>query len=360
MVEICGRRVKIRTGTKSQTVSICDIENLEGRYECIVRLPPPFVSASVLLGKKVSSIQDLIAYLERHHSGQIEQRSGTRRSASLPRELINRHSLVALFQSARVNRLRDLAATAAELSEDQLHCLFEQQKQTAPRRESRSYFVGHTGRTTSGNETNRREEHLAIALWSAYRRSGLPLPDGTILFPLDYQLPLKASRDKANLGVGKVDLFCVDAGGEPWVAELKVPSAETSRADSPLKALLEALAYCAILDPNMEKLSHESIEVMGEMGDLLHAVRPIRPNLLILAPSEYWDALDNARSDYLWRDPVLALSHRIELALKIRVRLVRMDNCQWEMPTSGYPRLVKHPNFNWVSKVPNPTSRSPQ
>lgn len=360
MVEICGRRVKIRMGAKSQTVNICDSENPVGRYEYIVRLPPPFISKSELLGKKVSSIEELLAILERDHSGNVKQSQATGPSISPSSQPVNLHSLVELFRSAKVNRLSDISATAAELSEDQLLCLFEQQKQTAPRRKSRSYFVGHTGRTTSGNETNRREEHLAIALWSAYRRSGLPLPDGIILFPLDYQLPLKASRDKANLGVGKVDLFCVDAEGEPWVAELKVPSEATSRADSPIKAVLEALAYCAILDPNMEKLSYDNIKVMGKMGDLHHAVRPTRPNLLILAPSEYWDALDHARSDYLWRDPVLALCRRIELALKIRVRLVSMDNCQWEMPTSGYPRLVKHPNFNWVSKVPNPASRSPQ
>jgi hypothetical protein len=91
-----------------------------------------------------------------------------------------------------------MAVAASTLSEALL-LRFEQQRKAAPCRGlPRSYFVGHTGKTTSGASTNRREEHLAIALWVAYRESVFAMPDGATLFPVDYQLPLKSHRDEAN------------------------------------------------------------------------------------------------------------------------------------------------------------------
>lgn|GEM_PF-1486760 len=327
MVEICGRRIKILSRAKSQTVNICDTSNLNGQYEYTVRIFSPFVSKEVLLGKNFSSIQDLVEYLECDHSGKIERgptilQSGSTTSPDV--ELVNRHCLVELFKTPKVNSFALFAAEAEALSEDTILRLFEQQKQTSPCRGSRlQYFVGHTGRTTSGANTNRREEHLAIAIWNDYRESGFVLPDETILFPMDYQLPLKSAGDKANAGIGKVDLFCVDAEGEPWIAELKVHSGGKQPVDTPLKALLQALAYCAILEPNMNNLSLESNE---KKAKLLHFVRPSRPSLLILAPSEYWDACDQKTKESPWRKPLLALSQRIGLALNIKVLFLRMDN----------------------------------
>jgi hypothetical protein len=86
--------------------------------------------------------------------------------------------------------------------------------------------------------------------------------------------------------------------------------------DTPLKAMLEALAYCATLDREMRDLSHESDD---KKGTLLHVVCPTRPNLLVLAPAEYWDLCDLAGSCRSWREPLQAVCRRIELALKIRV-----------------------------------------
>lgn len=259
------------------------------------------------------------------------------------------HPLVELFRSAEVNSFASSALAASALSEDELLLRFEQQRKGAPYRGlHRPYFRRHTGKTTSGLATNRREEHLAIALWSAYRGTGFALPDGTILFPVDYQLPLKSRRDEANALLGKVDLFCGEAEGEPWISEVKIHSARNGRVDTPLKALLEALAYCATLDADMRCVSRESDD---KKRTLLHVVRPIRPNLLILAPSEYWDVCDRAETSHRWKKPLRALVQRIELALRVKVRFVRMDNCRWEMLISGMPRLIGSPVFNWA--IPN-------
>ncbi len=255
------------------------------------------------------------------------------------------HPLVELFRSAEVNSFASSALAMGALSEDELLLIFEQQRRTAPHRGlHRSYFVGHNGKTTSGRATNRLEEQLAIALWRAYRQSGFALPDGIVLFPVEYQLPLKSHRDKGNAGLGKVDLFCVESEGEPWITEMKVCSVGNERVDTPLKALLEALAYCAILDADMQYLSRET----DNKKRRLRTVSPLRPNLLILAPSEYWDRCELAESRHCWREPLQALSRRIELTFRIKVRFVRMDNCQWEMTASGMPRLTEFPFFNWA------------
>jgi hypothetical protein len=73
MIQICGRHVKVRTGTKSQTVNICSTANAHGPYDYIVRLRPPFVSTETLLSQNFSSIQDLVRYLERRHFGETER-----------------------------------------------------------------------------------------------------------------------------------------------------------------------------------------------------------------------------------------------------------------------------------------------
>ncbi len=354
MIDICGRKVKIQTGAKSQTVNICNRANICGQYDYIVRLRPPFITADALLNQRFNSIPDLVQYLERHHAGEIERTPQTPRTAvpeigSKTEEaaaLSGLHPLIELFRSAEVNSFGSFGVAASVLSEDELASRFERERKAAPYRGlHRSYFVGHTGRTTSGAPTNRREEQLAIALWLAYQASGFALPDGSFLFPIDYQLPLKSHRDQANAGLGKIDLFCADSGGEPWICELKVHSVRDGRVETPLKGLLEALAYCATLDADMRLLSRESDD---KKRMLLHVVSPERPNLMVLAPAEYWKCCNVAGTPYSWAEPLQAVSRRIEEALKLRVRFVRMDNCRWEMTSSGEPRLVDLPSFNWA------------
>jgi hypothetical protein len=356
MILICGRKVKVQTGTKSQTVNICSSANIHGQYDHTVRLRPPFISTETLLRQTFSSIEDLVRYLERHNLGEIEQTPAIRsscatqiRSNIAPTAGNSRNPLIELFRSAEVNSFASLALAASALSENELFLRFEHQGKAAPYRGlHRSYFVGHTGKTTSGVSTNRREEHLAIAIWRACRESGFALPDGTILFPVDYQLPLKSHRDEANAGLGKIDLFCVESAGEPWISEVKIHSVRNGRVDTPLKALLEALAYCATLDADMRYLSRESDD---EKRMLLHAVSPMRPNLLILAPAEYWDLCDLEESRHYWKQALQALRRRVELAFKIRVRFVRIDDCLWEMTPSGMPSLIGSPVFNWALPI---------
>jgi|SRR5579872_132200 len=80
--DICGRKIKVHARTKSQTVNVCSSANILGQYDYIVRLRPPFISPATLLSQNFNSIEDLVRYLERHHSGETERRPVTRAASA--------------------------------------------------------------------------------------------------------------------------------------------------------------------------------------------------------------------------------------------------------------------------------------
>jgi len=82
MLEICGRRVKVVTGKKTQTVNICTSINKDGIYDYIVRLNQQFISPDTLRNKEFSTIDDLVRYLQVHHFGDIEMTPVTRPAGS--------------------------------------------------------------------------------------------------------------------------------------------------------------------------------------------------------------------------------------------------------------------------------------
>ncbi len=257
MIQICGRSVKVQTGAKTQTVNICTSANINGQYDYRIRLRPPFIKAETLLFENLGTIDDLVDYLVRQHQGDIEQRPASRPNI-VTSSANNRHPLTVLFQTAEVNNFASSRLVAEALTDGELRLKFKQQLEAAPYRGlHKDYFVGHMGRITAGVATNRREEHLAIALWRDYRKDGFVLPDDTRLFPVDYQLPLKSHRDEENAGLGKIDLFCAESAGDSWICELKIRPAGGGRVETPMKAMIEALAYCGTLDADMRCFRHD-------------------------------------------------------------------------------------------------------
>lgn len=166
----------------------------------------------------------------------------------------------------------------------------------APRRHTRKklYFVGHTGFPSSSGSSNRREEHLAIALWNAAQEAALLLSDGNRLDLLDYQLPLKASQH--DKGIGKVDLFGVIDQSKPCVIELKIHREEGQISETPLRAYLEALAYAAIVQANLTDIAQES------SANFSLTINQQAPAIIVMAPKEYWQGFFGIKeSDLAWR-----------------------------------------------------------
>jgi len=244
-------------------------------------------------------------------------------------------SLIDLHNAPAVNRITEFAEVAATLASDvgTLARRYEDLVGTAPRRHKRDkrYFGGRTGVTSSGASSNRREEHLAVALYNASRGgAAFALPDRRPLEIIDYQMPLKARQ--GDRGIGKVDLFAVADGRLPCVVELKV-AAKRGRGNTPLRALLEGLTYCAIIEANIADIASEAADHP--------ALSTSRPTLVVMAPDDYWAGYVGRPRAGEWLSTVRSLISGLGDALGIEVHLLALIDAEFEMGLSGAPaRLI--------------------
>lgn len=158
---------------------------------------------------------------------------------------------------------------AASLSAEQLKNAYDVQR--GPFRKQ-PYFVSHAGIGRTQGASNRAEEWLARRL---YKQGSLRLPDGNLLRLIDYQFPLKAVR--SDTGIGKIDLVGI-CDGAFGLVELKVGRSN----ENPVIALLELLAYAAVVRDNLEAISSEAMVT----GRCTHALTTTRN--FIVAPLQFW------------------------------------------------------------------------
>ncbi len=243
--------------------------------------------------------------------------------------------LIGLHNDPAVNRIVEFAEIARTLAADvgRLVHPYEDLLRAAPRRHDRGkrYLHGRTGITSSGASSNQREQHLAVALYNASRDgAAFVLPDRRPLVIIDYQMPLKARQD--DRGVGKIDLFAIVDGTLPCVVELKV-AGETTYGDTPLRALLEGLAYCAIVEANAADIASERAEQ--------HGLSASRPTLVVMAPDNYWAGYLNHPRAGRWLSAVHDLVSGLREALRLEAHLVALLDARFEMGLSGQPaRLI--------------------
>jgi hypothetical protein len=227
-------------------------------------------------------------------------------------QLTTSMDLIELANSPRVKRLRDTQTTALSLDVDQVAAMYEALVDTAPHRHERKkdYFVGHSGVPSTVGPSTRLEEHLAIALCNDH--ATLPIHDSDGLRLLDYQVPLKARQ--SDVGIGKIDIVGFAAPGRVAVIELKVTT-PTSRGDTPLRAFLEALAYCAIVEANAADFSAEI--------DARYGLRTVEGllDLVVMGPNAYWSSWTGAGLN-----AVIALADRLTETLGIRSRFLNLGD----------------------------------
>jgi len=70
-VFVAGRRVKVATGGKTQTINICTPAGVDGQYECTIVLEPPFIQARSLEQLGLPTVADLVSHLRDHHQGKV-------------------------------------------------------------------------------------------------------------------------------------------------------------------------------------------------------------------------------------------------------------------------------------------------
>ena len=225
-----------------------------------------------------------------------------------------------------------LAAAASEIDQDDLCAEYEARIQSAPDRAARdkAYFVGHNGKR---HRSNRREEHLAIALCNLKER--WPRPDGGWLRLLDYQFPLYA-RESDRLR--KIDLVGVTNQGRFTVIELKVERGNNSA--TPLGALMQGLRYAAAAQANLDTISGEAERLDARIAAKLP------PIVQILAPKAWWriwlKPFCKTRDDTGdWVPEFVELVGDIEKRLDIAVECVALADIR----IGDRPQLAKAPAF---------------
>ena len=249
-----------------------------------------------------------------------------------PTTSLQPHELVSLYSAPEVNRITGYGPATARLDARDLAALYTDLCTSAPRRHRRGkqYFEGRSGITSSGQYSNRREEHLAVALRNAFSDNlPLQLPDGRTLRILDYQTPLKARRD--DKGIGKIDLFGVISDSLPCVIELKVPTASGGCSDTPLRAFLEAFAYCAIVEANIGEIAAEAAKKLS------CDIPRHRPALMIMAPEDYWlSYLSHPKAGVWW--PLLQnLADELANILRLETHFIALRDAGFEMGLEGKP-----------------------
>jgi hypothetical protein len=242
------------------------------------------------------------------------------------------HTLVALYSTPEVNRITGFASATSQLSAEKLAAQYLELRAIAPcrHREGKRYFQVRPGITSSDQHSNRREEHLAVALRNTFSGNNpMLLDNGQILSILDYQTPLKERQD--DKGVGKVDLFGIIDETLPCVIELKVPATHDSVSDTPLRAFLEALACCAVIEANSSDISAEATTLFDMR--LAHG----RPALCLLAPDSYWLAWLEHPGAGAWWSQLEKLALDIEAILGLESHFVALQDAGFEMGLGGKP-----------------------
>jgi len=144
---------------------------------------------------------------------------------------------------------------------------------------------------------------------------------------LDYQFPLKAPQ--GDKGIGKVDLFGVAGNSKPSVIELKIHSANQGMADTPLRAFLEALAYCALVEANLTDIVQEAFDQFG------CEFTQSRPTLVVMATKEYWSAYLHHPKTGDWWPALRGLADQLEASFGLESLFLVLRDADFSMGLDG-------------------------
>jgi len=110
--------------------------------------------------------------------------------------------LLEIYKSPAVNQISGFCSRTEQLDLNELIAAYHLVRESTPHRHewNKRYFVGHSGVPSSGGYSNRREEHLAVALWNSSQAGrSFALPDGCTLIALrdaDFSMGLEGQKPK--------------------------------------------------------------------------------------------------------------------------------------------------------------------
>jgi len=240
----------------------------------------------------------------------------------------NRWPLVNLAKKSEVGQKSNFVSCANSLTVAILKSSFEDTMRHAPSRHKASlkYFVGHSGIPSGASGSNRVEPHLAIALFNLFKgKYEFSTKSTGSISLLDYEFPLK-SQD-ADHGVGKVDLLGISTNRLLNIIELKIEKPTSS--ETPLRALLQALAYSSIVMANIEDIR---AEILADFG---LRIQTEQASIAVMATDDYWNCWFTEERRFPWQDAILSLAERIENTLPLTVSFLSIKNHEIEMGGDG-------------------------
>lgn len=220
-----------------------------------------------------------------------------------------------------LRRLPKAGRSSFNLVVDELAAGYRQLRDMAPSRTQGYLSNSRSGVTSSGESSNRREEHLAVGL---FNRKELGLPNGERLRLLDYQFPLKHVR--ADAGIGKIDLLGLFENETLAVIELKTDGNTEDRRI----CLVEGLIYAAIVEANIERITDEVL------ANHHWPVSRIRPRILFVAPPAFWSDPDAYPPGRDFQN----LTIEIMGAIPIEISLLCLNDAAAEFGLNGRPASV--------------------
>ncbi len=280
------------------------------------------------------------------------------------------HPLIALANDREVKQAKGFREAAARLTGEGLSTLYHEEVASAPKRHDvgKKYLGVHPRKAPGERKPSRDAEHLALALISHARdarsshgeaegRGGqVAFPDGGSLCFVDYHGPLatgQPDRDKGdqdpNKGLGKADLLGLTHDDRLSISQLKFVAPDSTRTgsgDTPLRALLEGLAYCAILEANRAALQSEMQLELG--GDELK-ISEDPPQLILLGTPRYWQLCRKreAQKGAGWIRELQRLGAEIGQHIGVEVLFLGLDlsgDPGWEY-AEGFPVLRAAPRL---------------
>jgi hypothetical protein len=240
------------------------------------------------------------------------------------------HPLFARSQDREVRQSAGFRKAAAALGGETLAASFDQERASAPHlhEAGRRYFVKRSGKPATERRRNKDAEHVCAALVRHCRAGGesLVLPgEEARIDLLDFHLRVKtgAIDEPATKGIGRIDLLGL-VDDRLAVLRLRYLDPSATRCgvgDTPLRALLEGLAYSAIVAANADAISGEILERFGRSAS------ETPPLLVLLGSPRYWELCRKreAQKGAAWIKELERLAGEIEASSGVGVRYVSLQ-----------------------------------
>ena len=262
------------------------------------------------------------------------------------------HPLIELANDREVRQAAGFRQAAAGITGVALSASFEGEMSDAPRLHDagRRYFIKRGGKPAAERRRTKDAEHLGAALVRQYRATdeGFALPEEEEpLHLLDYCVRVKTgpANDPATKGIGRLDLIGL-VGERLCIARLRFLEPSATRCgvgDTPLRALVEGLAYSAIAASNRTELGLEITERFGR------SVGDAPPVMLLLASPRYWELCRKreAQKGAAWIKELERIARELEEENGVSVRYLSLGlegDPGWSYDDQG-PVLAAPPRF---------------